>query len=313
MRRARKSETKGLHFDFVPGDRPSVLKLELTETIDGPRLPSRGTGWYNFGLERARPMPNTLGHKLCRIYQDDTDRCDLGITIPLFHQSVGAPLLAVNALIEKSILEIVETFVSLPCESIRKPYSHALRSGLWVQPIILTATHSLISLELYIVTTRGGHRNHYTRTLNVGVKEVRELLLADIFTDQRSASLFFSKYCAQVLKARWDVTHIARWELEIDRFSTTHSIGFRDDELIVVFAPHQVRQIEIGRTLVRIPLNDAHRFLSDWILDLLDFQRPNTDVLTNLAFVNPRDKTRLRTIADSFDESTNIPLPTHEQ
>ena len=45
------------------------------------------------------------------------------------------------------------------------------KNGLGVDPIILTATPSLISVELYIATWRSGTcRNYYTRTINIDVE-----------------------------------------------------------------------------------------------------------------------------------------------
>jgi hypothetical protein len=120
-------------------------------------------------------------------------------------------------------------------------------------------------------------RSHYTRTLNVDVENCRELLLADMIEDRASATLFFSKYCEEALKAHWDVAHLAKWKLDMSGASASQSIGFRNTDMIVIFAPHYVGSHAIGRALVEIPFNAASRFLTDRIIELWIGPHRNTD------------------------------------
>ena len=122
-------------------------------------------------------------------------------------------------------------------------------------------------------------RSHYTRTLNVDVENCRELLLADMIEDRASATQFFSKYCEGALKEHWDVAHLANWKLDMSGASTSQSIGFRNTDLIVIFAPHYVSTHAIGRTLVEIPFNAASRFLTDRVIDLLVGPHQDADTM----------------------------------
>ena len=137
-------------------------------------------------------MANTLAYTLHSI-QDSFDHCDIGVAIPQFQTCDGAQLDSVNAVIVNAIQDIVDAFFWVEFAS-DDTHLGPPKNGLGVDSIILTATPSLISVELYIATWRSGTcRNHYTRTINIDVKDSRELRLGDIFKNRSSAALFFFK------------------------------------------------------------------------------------------------------------------------
>jgi hypothetical protein len=207
-------------------------------------------------------MANTLGYRSHGI-KDNSYHCDIGVAIPQFHTCDGTPSDSVNTVIVDVIQDIVDAFLWVESGSSASENKdlNPPKNGLWVDPIILTATPSLISLELYIATCRSGaYRNHYTRSLNIEVEDSRELLSGDIIKDRAGADLFFSKYCERALKARWDVAHLAQWKLDIGGASTSQSFGFRNTDMVFIFAPHRVGLHAIGRTLVKIPFKATYRF-----------------------------------------------------
>ena len=119
-------------------------------------------------------MANTLAYTLHSI-QDSFDHCDIGVAIPQFQTCDGAQLNSVNAVIVNAIQDIVDAFCWVESAS-DDTHLGPPKNGLGVDSIILTATPSLISVELYIATWRSGTcRNHYTRTINIDVEDSREL------------------------------------------------------------------------------------------------------------------------------------------
>jgi len=235
---------------------------------------------------------DTLGYRLETIHSHISDRCEIGVAIPQFLLSDGIALVAANDLIEKTIGDVVEAFLWVKSESSETEIHERLLSndGLWIHPIILSATRSLISVELNITTYGcGAHRNHYTRAVNIDVEHSSELALADILKDHDSAALFFSKYCESALKVHWDLAHVARWELDLRGASTSQSLGFRNSHLVLIFAPHHVGPHNVGRTTVEIPFNAAYHFLTDRMIDLLSSEDRNGNVvepsLANLTLV----------------------------
>ena len=213
-------------------------------------------------------MANTLAYTLHSI-QDSFDHCDIGVAIPQFQTCDGAQLDSVNAVIVNAIQDIVDAFCWVESAS-DDTHLGPPKNGLGVDPIILTATPSLISVELYIATWRSGTcRNHYTRTINIDVEDSRELRMGEIFKNRTSAALFFSKYCERALKVHWEVAPLAQWQVDIGRMSASQSLGFRNRDMVFIFAPHSVGPHAIGRTLVDIPFDATHQFLTDRMIDLL--------------------------------------------
>ena len=213
-------------------------------------------------------MANTLAYTL-RSIQDSFDHCDIGVAIPQFQACDGAQLDSVNAVIVNAIQDIVDAFCWVEFAS-DDTHLGPPKNGLGVDSIVLTATPSLISVELYIATWRSGTcRNHYTRTINIDVEDSRELRIGDIIKNRTSAALFFSKYCERALKVHWEVAPLAQWQVDIGSMSASQSLGFRNRDMVFIFAPHSVGPHAIGRRLVDIPFDAAHQFLTDRMIDLL--------------------------------------------
>ena len=134
--------------------------------------------------------------------------------------------------------------------------------GLWLQPIVLTATHSLISIEFYISTYRRGEkqRHHYTRSLNIDVENSSEFSIKDIVNNQATAMKFFSRYCENALRAQPDFHLTGKdWKFDPSGISTSQSFGFRNADLIFIFAPRDVGGHAFGRKVVELPFNDVYR------------------------------------------------------
>ena len=153
--------------------------------------------------------------------------------------------------------------------------------GLWLQPIVLTATRSLISIEFYISTYRRGEkqRQHYTRTLNIDVENSTELFLNNMVSNEAIAMKFFSIYCENALRAEPDF-HLTEkdWEFDSSGMSISQSFGFRNADLIFIFAPRDIGGHAFGRKVVELPFNDVYRFLTDRTIDLLVGQHEPADV-----------------------------------
>jgi hypothetical protein len=173
-----------------------------------------------------------------------------------------------DALDELKILQLVRL--------LRSP-----NDGFWLQPIVLTATRSLISIEFYISTYRRGEaqRHHYTRTLNIDVENSTELSLKSLVHNEAMAMKFFSTYCENALRAEPDFHLTGKdWKFDSSGVSISQSFGFRNADLIFIFAPRDIGGLTFGRKVVELPFNDVHRFLTDRTIDLLVDQQAPADV-----------------------------------
>jgi TIR domain len=234
-------------------------------------LHGKATGKLDF-------LPTRLEYKLRQISPESSTHCDVSVTIPQFDATDNDLLASANSLIEGTAQDILEAFLvqagsGLSAKEIKElGLENSANDGFWLQPIVLTATHSLISIEFYISTYRRGEsrRQHYTRTLNIDVENASELFLNDIVNDQATAVKFFSRYCANALRAQADF-HLAGkdWQFDPSGSSTSQSFGFRNADLIFIFAPRQVGAHAFGRKLVELPFSDVYRFLTNRIIDLL--------------------------------------------
>jgi TIR domain len=218
-------------------------------------------------------LPDKVEYKLRQILQENVIHCDIGVTIPEFHTFDHVLFSDINSLIEGRARDILEAFLA-QTDSAEKakasPFSR--KDGFWLQPTILTATRPLISVEFYISTYIWGttHRNHYTRSLNIDVENSAELTLKDVVKDQATATKFFSKYCEAALIAQTDFRlAIGDWAFDPNAASTSQCFGFRNADLLFIFAPREVAGHAFGRKVVELPFNDVYRILTDRIIDLL--------------------------------------------
>ena len=196
-------------------------------------------------------------------------------------------LAAANSLIEGTAQDILEAFLvqagsGLSAKEIKElGLEKSPNDGFWLQPIVLTATRSLISIEFYISTYRRGEtqRHHYTRTLNIDVENSTELFLKDIVHNEAMAMKFFSIYCENALRAEPDFHLTGKdWKFDSSGMSISQSFGFRNADLIFIFAPRDIGGHAFGRKVVELPFNDVYRFLTDRIIDLLVGQQDPADV-----------------------------------
>jgi hypothetical protein len=90
---------------------------------------------------------------------------------------------------------------------------------------------------------------------------------------------FFSIYCENALRAEPDFL-LARkdWKFDPSGVSPSQSFGFRNADLIFIFAPREVGGHAFGRKVVELPFNDVYRILTDRIIDLLVGQQGPADV-----------------------------------
>ena len=247
-----------------------IKTLELVRLLRV--LNGKATGKLDF-------LPARLAYKLIQISPESSTHCDIGVTIPRFNTEEESDILnAVNNLIEGTARDILETFVGVAEPGLSPEEINALglekspNDGFWLQPTILTATRPLISIEFYISTyTRGeADRQHYTRTLNIDVDNCSELFLPNIVNDQYSAVKFFSMYCHNTLMAD-SAFRLAEkdWQFDTSGISLLQSFGFRNAELIFIFAPRQIGAYALGRKFVELPFSDVYRLLTNRTIDLL--------------------------------------------
>ena len=266
-----------------------VAKLQKFEALDDLKtlqlvrllrvLHGKATGKLDF-------LPKTLEYAQRQIHPKSSTHCDVGVTIPQFYTSDNVLLSTINSLIEGTAQDILEAFLvyagsGLSAKEIKElGLEKSANDGFWLQPIVLTATHSLISIEFYISTYRRGaaHRDHYTRTLNFDVQNSSELFMREIVNNQAIAMKFFSTYCENSLRAQADF-YLAEqdWEFDPSGALTSQSFGFRNADMIFIFAPRHVGAQAFGRKLVEFPFNEVYRFLTDRIIDLLVGQEEPSD------------------------------------
>jgi len=230
--------------------------------------------------------PQLEAFKLIPISSERRTHFDIGVTIPQFNDEDQNDILCpVNDLIERTVRDILEAFVGAePLQSPEEIHELGLEKfpndGFWLQPSILTATRSLISIEFYISIYRRGEedRQHYTRTLNIDVDNCSELFLKDIVNNQDFAVRFFSVYCHNALMAD-PAFRLAEkdWKFDSMGISPIQSFGFRRADLIFIFAPRQLGPSILSRKLVEIPFSDVYRFLTNRTINLLLGQRKSAD------------------------------------
>jgi TIR domain-containing protein len=264
-----------------------LAKFQKFEALDDSNEPSlvrllrvlhgKATGKLDF-------LPIKSEYKLRQIFPESSTHCDIGATIPQFDTSDNVLLSPINSRIEGTAQDILEAFLvhagsGLSAKEIKElGLEKSANDGFWLQPIVLTATHSLISIEFYISTYRRGEkqRQHYTRTLNIDVENSSELSIHDIVNDQATAMAFFSRYCENALRDQSDFRLAGLdWEFDPSGASTSQSFGFRNADLIFIFAPRHVGTHAFGRKLVELPFNDVYRLLTNRIINLLLTKPPS--------------------------------------
>ena len=144
----------------------AIDDLKTTQLVRLLRvLHGKATGKLDF-------LPDKIEYKLRQIFPESPTHYDIGVTIPQFHTSDNVLLSPINSLIEGTAQDILEAFLlhagsGLSAKEIKElGLEKSANDGFWLQPIVLTATRSLISIEFYISTYRRGEtqRHHYTRS-----------------------------------------------------------------------------------------------------------------------------------------------------
>jgi TIR domain len=271
----------------VPDQLEKFQKFEALDDLKTPQLVTLLRVLHGKATGRLDFLPTRLEYKLRQILPESSTHYDIGVTIPEFYTSDNDLIAPVKSLIEGTAQDILEAFLvhagsGLSAKEIKElGLEKSVNDGFWLQPIVQTATHSLISIEFYISTYRRGEkqRQHYTRTLNIDVQNSSELFMHDIVNNQATAMKFFSRYCENALRAQSDFRLAGReWEFDPSGASTSQSFGFRNADLIFIFAPRHVGAQAFGRKLVELPFNDVYRFLTNRIIDLLVGHQEPADV-----------------------------------
>jgi TIR domain len=271
----------------VPEQLEKFQKFEALDDLKTPKLVKllqvmhgKATGQLDF-------LPTTLEYKQRHIFPESETHCDIGVTIPHFDTEDDDLLVAANSLVEGTAQDILEAFLvnagsGLSAKEIKElGLEKSPNDGFWLQPIVLTATRSLISTEFYISTYRRGEtqRRHYTRTINIDVENSTELFLRNLVHNEAMAMQFFSIYCKNALRAEPDFLLAGKdWKFDPTGVSPSQSFGFRNADLIFIFAPREVGGHAFGRKVVVLPFNDVYRILTDRIIDLLVGQQGPADV-----------------------------------
>ena len=271
----------------IPGQLEKFQKFEALDDLKTYKLvkllqvmQGKATGQLDF-------LSTKLEYKQRQIFPKSETHCNIGVTIPHFETEDDDLLVAANSLVEVTAQNILEAFLvhagsGLSAKEIKQLGLEKLpNDGFWLQPLVLTATRSLISTEFYISTYRRGdtQRRHYTRTINIDVENSTELFLKNIVHNQAMAIQFFSIYCENALRAEPDFLLAGKdWKFEPSGVSPSQSFGFRNADLIFIFAPCEVGGHAFGRKVVELPFNDVYRFLTDRIIDLLVGPREPADV-----------------------------------
>ena len=256
-------------------DLKTLQLVRLLQVLHG-----KATGKLDF-------LPTRLEYKLRQILPENSTHFDIGVTIPQFDPADNDLLAPANSLIEGAAQDILEAFLvqagsGLAAKEIKElGLEKSPNDGFWLQPLVLTATRSLISVEFYISTYRRGEkqRHYYTRTLNIDVDNSTEFSLKYIVNNEAMAMHFFSTYCENALRAEPDFHLIGKdWKFDSSGMSISQSFGFRNADLIFIFAPRDIGGHAFGRKVVELPFNDVYRFLTDRIIDLLAGQQGPADV-----------------------------------
>ena len=273
----------------VPDQLEKFQKFEALDDSKTPKLVTllrvlhgRATGKLDF-------LPARLEYKLRQILPENSTHYDIGVTIPQFDPADNDLLAAGNSLIEGTAQDILEAFLvnagsGLAAKEIKElGWEKSPNDGFWLQPLVLTATRFLISVEFYISTYRRGEpqRHHYTRTLNIDVENSIEFFLENTVRNEAMAMKFLSTYCENALRAEPDLQLTGTdWKFDPSGMSISQSFGFRNADLIFIFAPRDIGGHAFGRKVVELRFNDVYRFLTDRIIDLLVGQQEPANVAT---------------------------------
>ena len=271
----------------IPDQLENLQKFEALDDLKTPQLVTLLRVLHGKATGKLDFLPTRLEYKQRQIFPENPTHCDIGVTIPQFDLADDDLIIAANSLIEGTAQDILEAFLvqvgpGLSAKEIKElGLEKSPNDGFWLQPIVLTATRSLISIEYYISTYRRGEtqRHHYTRTLNIDVENSAELFLKDLVHNETMAMKFFSIYCENALRAEPDFHLTGKdWKFDLGGTSISQSFGFRNADLIFIFAPRDIGGRAYGRKLVELPFNDVYRFLTDRIINLLVDPREPADV-----------------------------------
>ena len=275
----------------VPDQLAKFQKFEALDDLKALQLVKLLQVLHGKTTGRLDFLRTRLEYKLRRILPENSTPWDIGVTIPQFDAADNDLLTSANSLIERTAQDILEAFLEQAGSGLSAKEIEELglekspNDGFWLQPIVLTATRSLISIEFYISTYRRGEpqRQHYIRTLNIDVENTSELFLKDLVNNEETAIKFFSRYCENALRAEPDF-HLAGkdWKFEPSGVSIYQSFGFRNADLIFIFAPRDIGGHAFGRKVVELPFNDVYRFLTDRIIDLLVGQQEPADSFSDV-------------------------------
>ena len=230
----------------IPDQLENFQKFEALDDLKTPQLVTLLRVLHGKATGKLDFLPTKLEYKQRQIFPESPTHCDIGVTIPQFDTADDDLITAANSLIEGTAQDILEAFLvhagsGLSAKEIKElGLEKSPNDGFWLQPIVLTATRSLISIEFYISTYRRGEtqRHHYTRTLNIDVENSTELFLKDIVHNEAMAMKFFSIYCENALRAEPDFHLTGKdWKFDSSGMSISQSFGFRNADLIFIFAP----------------------------------------------------------------------------
>jgi len=267
-----------LEVSKVPDQLEKFQKFEALDDLKTPKLVKLLQVLHGKASGKLDFLPTRLEYKLQQISPESSTHFDIGVTIPQFDAANGDLLTLANSLIEGAAQDILEAFLvqagsGLSAKEIKElGLEKTPNDGFWLQPLVLTATLSLISIEFYISTYRRGEtqRHHYTRTLNIDVANSMELLLKNLVNNEAMATRFFSIYCENALRAEPDFHLTGKdWKFDSSGMSISQSFGFRNADLIFIFAPRDIDGHAVGRKVVELPFNEVYRFLTDRTIDLL--------------------------------------------
>jgi len=270
----------------VPDELEAFQKFEALDDLKTPQLVTLLRVLHGKATGKLDFLPTKLEYKQQRIFPENPTHCDIGVTIPQVDQNNDL-IAAANSLIEGTAQDILEAFLvqagsGLSAKAIKElGLEKSPNDGFWLQPIVLTATRSLISIEFYISTYRRGEtqRHHYTRALNIDVENSAELVLKNVVHNEAMAIKFFATYCENALRAEPDFHFTGKdWKFDSSGMSISQSFGFRNADLVFIFAPRDIDGHAFGRKVVELPFNDVYRFLTDRTIDLLVGQQEPADV-----------------------------------
>ena len=271
----------------IPDQLENFQKFEALDDLKTPQLVTLLRVLHGKATGKLDFLPSELEYKQRQIFPENPTHCDIGVTIPQVDLADNDLIAAANSLIEGTAQDILQAFLvqagsGLSAKAIKElGLEKSPNDGFWLQPIVLTATRSLISIEFYISTYRRGEtqRHHYTRTLNIDVEDSTELLLKNIVHNEAMAMKFFSIYCENAFRAEPDFYLTGKdWKFDSSGMSISQSFGFRNADLIFIFAPRDIGGHAFGRKVVELPFNDVYRFLTDRTIDLLVGQQEPADV-----------------------------------